>query len=70
MIGQDAIGFHAVGEAINNVGAPVTFEPVSKVEAGSGSTPRTAEAAVLGWDLLWDSEDYITWDDGTSIGGE
>lgn len=70
MIGQDAIGFHAVGEGISGSGAPVTYEAVSRVVVTGGSTPRVAEAATLGWDLLWDTEDEIAWDNDTNIGGE
>ena len=69
-IGLDAIGFHAIGEMITNLSAPLTFEPVSRIVAGGWSNNRPAEVAVLGVDLIWDDEQLMIWDDDTEIGWE
>ena len=70
MIGFDGIGFHAIGEMITNLSAPLTFDPVSRIVAGGWSNNRPAEVAVLGVDLLWDDEQFMIWDDDTEIGWE
>jgi hypothetical protein len=70
MIGQDAIGFHAVGEGITTSAAPLVYEPVSRVMAGGFSNGRPVQVAVLGVDLIWDDEDSIIWDDEQDMGWE
>ncbi len=70
MIGGDAIGFHAVGEMITTSSTPLVYEPVSRLMAGGFSTGRPAVVAVLGFDLLWDDEQEIIWDNDDNIGGE
>ena len=70
MIGFDGIGFHAIGEMITNLSAPLTFEPVSRIVAGGWSNNRPAEVAVFGVDLIWDDEQLMIWDDDTEIGWE
>lgn len=70
MIGQDAIGFHAVGEGISASAAPLVYEPISRIIAGGFSNGRPVQVAVLGVDLLWDDEQEMIWDDGQNIGWE
>lgn len=78
MIGQDAIGFHAIGEGITGSAAPLIYPPVSRIIASGFVTGRPAEVFVLGVDLVWEytivdrelSEFYITWDNGEAIGWE
>ena len=67
MIGFDGIGFHAIGEMITNLSAPLTFDPVSRIVAGGWSNGRPAEVAVLGAELLWDNDDFIVYDSGDHI---
>ena len=67
MIGFDGIGFHAVGEMITNLSAPLTYEPVSRIVAGGWSNNRPAEVAVLGAELLWNNDDFIVYDSGDHI---
>ena len=67
MIGFDGIGFHAIGEMITNLSAPLTFDPVSRIVAGGWSNNRPAEVAELGLDLIWDNGDYIVCDNGDRI---
>ena len=62
MIGFDGIGFHAIGEMITNLSAPLTFDPVSRIVAGGWSNNRPAEVAVLGVDLIWDDDTEIGWE--------
>jgi hypothetical protein len=67
MIGQDAIGFHAVGEGITTSAAPLVYEPVSRVMAGGFSNGRPVQVAVLGAYIVWDNGDYIVWDNGDYV---
>jgi hypothetical protein len=67
MIGFDGIGFHAIGEMITSLSAPLTYEPVSRIVAGGWSNGRPVAVAVLGAELLWDNGDYIVYDNGDHI---
>jgi hypothetical protein len=69
--GYDVVGFAAVdGPTTSASSAALTLPTVSRIMAGGWSNARPAAVAVLGVDLLWDTEDIITWDDGTDIGTE
>lgn len=67
MIGQDAIGFHAVGESLSASAAALVYEPVSRIIAGGFSNGRPVQVARLGALILWDNDDYIVWDNGNRI---
>jgi hypothetical protein len=66
MNGFDAIAALSIAE----MDEVVFYQPVSRIMAGGWTNARPAAVAVLGVDLLWDTEDIITWDDGTDIGTE
>jgi hypothetical protein len=66
MNGFDAIAALSIAE----MDEVVFYQPVSRIMAGGWTNSRPAAVAVLGVDLLWDTEDIITWDDGTDIGWE
>jgi hypothetical protein len=67
MIGFDGIGFHAIGEMITNLSAPLVYEPVSRIVAGGWGNGRPVEVVVLGAELLWDNDDFIVYDSGDHI---
>ncbi len=71
-IGFDGIGFHAIGEMITGLSAPLVYEPVSRIIAGGWSNSRPVEVAVLGVDLIDDEDPYnfIVNDNDEIIGTE
>ena len=67
-IGFDGIGFHAIGEMITGLPAPLTLSPVSRLASGAYSPG--VKLAELGADLEWDDGSIMVWDDETGIGWE
>jgi len=64
-------GFGAIGELVfGELEDVTTYQPVSRIIAGGFSSGRPASVAVLGVDLIWDSEDDMIWDNGDNIGWE
>jgi hypothetical protein len=47
----------------------VAYLPVSRIHSG-GSIPKPADIPVLGVDLVFDSLDWIAWDDDSIIAME
>ena len=70
MLGFGHIGEFAIGFILSGLSAPLTYEPVSRIIAGGWSNSRPVEVAVLGVDLIWDTEDLMVWDDDTEIAWE
>ena len=66
-VGFDGIGFHAIGEMITASSTPLVYEPVSRILAGGFSNGRPVQVVYLGVEIMYDSEDVITYDSGDSI---
>jgi hypothetical protein len=65
MYGSDVYGALAFGE----MDSETYYPPVSRIMVG-GSIQAPRELAVLGVDLLWDSDDEMIWDTSDNIGTE
>lgn len=61
-IGQFAIGFIHSGSV-----TPLVFEPVSRIIAGGFNNERPVQVVFLGVEIMYDSEDIITYDNGDPI---